>query len=71
MTHLPTKIVATARRHDGYFLLLRRRPAPGPFETSVKDQLDRLYDACQLLVDRHVASWLSGDLAPGIRLVRA
>jgi hypothetical protein len=68
MTHLAAKVVATARRQEGVYLLLQRFRTPEAWD--VKDNLDRLYDACQMLVDRRVAAWLSGDLAPGIRLVR-
>ena len=61
-------IIRQAREHKGRFLLPRRyRGAPLCGDLS---ETDHQYDACQRLVDRREARWLTGNMAPGIELLK-
>jgi hypothetical protein len=65
-----SRIKDSASRHSGRFLLPHRftRPIADEFKT----ETDHDYDACEQLVNRGEARWISGysNLSPGIEFTR-
>lgn len=55
-------IVRAAKSHDDRYLLPRRT------WVGSNPDADALYDACHSLIAGGYARWMSGNLAPGIRL---
>lgn len=61
------EIVRVAREHGGRFLLRHRYKRPLHAEPT---ELDLQYDACQRLVTKGKARWMTGNSAPGVELSR-
>ena len=65
---LEAEIVRVAHEHGGRFLLPRRYGRQLPWLEP--DEIDLQYEACERLVARREARWLTSHLAPGVEILK-